>query len=326
MNIYITCPGWSIPHGGIRIILEWANRLTEWHDVYLYNTQNQKHCSWFQISKKVKLAGRSLRGMDCMIVTSPHSTKFIKRADAPSKIFLFMQMLEHLFQPDDNINWQSQCREFYTAPYPMFSISQWNIDELKNVYKRKSPIHYIGNGVNLEHFPIVREKKRNDIVLVEGWESDNPTKDPDGIAPQVAELLKRDGYRIIAYAGRPLKRYQDVPHEYYLQPSLYVLNKLYERATILLKASKLDARACAPMEAMTKGTVTARAIIKGDDDLLNGINCSRTAYHAGELYLAAKQLLELPNLRAVYAEAGWAHLQSDSWDFWMKKINDILEG
>lgn len=324
MNIYITCPGWTVPHGGIRIILEWANRLTQWHNVYLYNTQNQKTCSWFAISKKVKLATRSLKGMDCMIITSPHSVRFAKREDAPKKIFLFMQMLEHLFQPEDNINWQSQCREFYTAPYPMFSISKWNIDELLIVYKRKWPIHYIGNGVNTDHFPIVRKKKDNKIVLVEGWDSDNPTKDPDGIGPLVAAKLKADGYRIIAYSARPLKRFGLIPHEFYVQPNLYLLNKLYERASILLKASKLDARACAPVEAMTKGTPTARAIMKGDDDLINGINCSRTVYNETELYFAAKQLLELPNLRGVYAEAGWAHLGANSWDYWMNEINNIL--
>lgn len=234
-----------------------------------------------------------------------------------------MQMMEHMFRPHD-IEWNAMCKEFYTSPHPLISISKWNIEALQKDYGRTAPTHYVGNGVNLNDFPIEHQEKDGKTVLVEGWEGYNPTKDVEHIGPKVAYRLKQDGYKIIAYGQVPIKFYPLVPDKYYLCPDLKTLNYIYSKATIMIKASRYDARSCAPMESMTKGTVTARAIIDGDDDLIGGRNCAKVGYTEHELYGAALMLLRNSDTRKMMADNCRKHVLDFSWQYWMEKINEIL--
>jgi hypothetical protein len=116
-----------------------------------------------------------------------------------------------------------------------------------------------------------------------------------------------------------------VPDEFYVLPDLETLNFLYSNATILIKATQYDARSCSPMEAMTKGTVTARAIIEGDDDLHHFKNCYRVSYDVDKLYYAALTLLKDDTLRNILACNCISYVQTYTWDYWMEKIVGILE-
>jgi hypothetical protein len=215
--------------------------------------------------------------------------------------------------------WFDKCIKFYLTPHPLIAISKWNIDFI-NKLGRTGKTFYIGNGVNLNDFHVSNKPKDGKTVLVEAWECNNGAKDIDYIAPKVAAKLRNEGYYILAYSALPLKTYSDVPHEYYYKPSLEKINELYERATILIKASRYDARSCSPVEAYVKGTVTARAIIEGDDDLINEVNCLKCGYNAEDLYKNAKRLLTDPELRQRLATAG---MQLD-WNYWIGEINKIL--
>ena len=53
MKIALTIPGFSA-HGGINVILEWANRLSEFHDVTLITSKLGKH-QWYPLEKAVKV-------------------------------------------------------------------------------------------------------------------------------------------------------------------------------------------------------------------------------------------------------------------------------
>ncbi len=318
MQITITIPALAPPHGGMRVIMEWANRLSRAHQVTLSVSQGDLSCRWFELAPQVGLR-RGLAAADCTIITSPHTIDW----QQTGKTFIFMQMAEHLFQPA-NRRWSAQCRRFYTSPHPLIAISQWNIRMLRETYSRTGEIFYTGNGVNLDHFPVSHQPKDGRVVLVEGWVCYNPTKDVGRVAPQVAERLKADGYRIVAFSQLPISDYFHVPDEYYLSPDLATMNALYDRATILLKASRCDARSCSPMEAMTKGTVTARAIVDGDDDLINYDNCLRTTYAAEPLYEVARRLLTDAPLRERLADNCRQHVQRYTWDHYMRQIEQIL--
>jgi glycosyltransferase involved in cell wall biosynthesis len=341
MKILITVPSLKTPHGGIRVIIEWANRLSRMgHIIWLYNMGDGNNCDW----KKIDIANNGscllfgsggefllpadAETIDAVIITSPHSIHF---EDHPilskKKIFIFAQMAEHLFKPDDK-EWEKKCRKFYESSHPMFAISLWNIEEFG---RYNQPTYYIGNGVNLEDFPIDREPRRNQnkTLLVEGWESLNPSKDPDALAPQVARILKARGWRVIAYGQTKLKRYKEVPDDYTVCPNLEELNILYRSAHILLKCSKYDARACAPMEAMTKGTPTVRCIDKGDDDLVDRINCWRFNYTDQNPQMIADAIEMLYNDKEQYTYLQnncYSRVVNYTWDYWMNQINDILNG
>lgn len=324
MRIFITIPSMVIPHGGTRVIIEWANRLSKWHDVTLYSLKPGMP-TWILIHPTVKIVFNidQLKNSDCLIITSPHSIHLQKDKNCPKKVFIFMQMVEHLFRPTD-IAWVKQCRDFYTSPHTMFAISQWNVDVVKKEFGNNAPVYYIGNGVNLDDFPVEVAPKDGKTVLVEGWEGYNPAKDVENIGPRVAARLKKEGYRILAFGQVPIKTMPDVPDKYYLLPNLKTMNYLYSKATIMIKASRYDARSCAPMEAMTKGTVTARAIIAGDDDLMHTVNSIKVGYTEQELYTASKYLFDKPEERQRMSNECIEYVQHFSWDYWMEKINAII--
>jgi len=325
MKILIITPTLRV-YGGIRIILEWANRLIQWNEVYLYNQENTTICDWFTFDPKLKLVKNDniINSVDCLIITNPNGMKYANYPNPRLKV-IFMQMVEHLFMPN-NKKWLIKCNEFYSSRYPMIAISQWNIDMVKKDFNRVGKTHYVGNGISFKDFPIENELKDNKTVLVEGWEPANYCKDELQIGPKVAKRLKADGYKIIAYSQHPLKTLTDIPNEYYYKPDLKKMNELYKNATILVKATRYDARSLSPLEAMTKGTVTARAIINGDDDLIHEYNCLRCDYNReDELYDNAKLLLTDVKLRNRLSLSCLEHVANKcSWNHWMPVINYIL--
>ncbi len=321
MKIFITIPAFNPPHGGLRIIMEWANRLVDFgHEIYLHSLKNDS-CEWFDINTGVHICSvTELENCDCLIITSPHSIHFLDKWK--KKAFVFCQMAEHMFNKDHT--WQRKCDRFYKAPVPMIAISQWNINYFYQIGRRHET-HYIGNGVNLEHFPISEKEKDGTTILVEGWEHNNSSKDHIYLGPTVAEELKKRGKKIIAFSQKPLVHFPKVPHEYYVKPDLKTMNELYDRATILIKASRFDARSCSPMEAMTKGTPTARAIIKGDDDLMNYYNCLRSGYDYQLLLSNCWKLLTNHALYSNIQKNCLDYVQRFSWDIIMNQINSIIE-
>ena len=327
MKVLIVSPSFSRPHGGLRMIAEWANRLTEWHDVSLHTLQreNAHNNGWVHISGKVKqdMTLANPEQYDLLIMTSPATVKYDSLPI--KKKVIFMQMAEHLFRPSQP-DWQKACNRMYLNQAPIISISKWNMEYLKQIGRTRKTF-YVGNGVNFKDFPIVpyEKAKKEKAVLVEGWESGNASKDPKHISHEVAERLKADGYRILAFSGLPISHGIGIPDEYYKCPDLRTMNKLYERAQILIKATMFDARSCAPVEAMTKATPTVRAIQKGDDDLIDNINCLRVDYDAEKLYSACKKILTEDSLRERLSRNCIDYVTSEcSWDLHMPRINQIL--
>lgn len=317
MKIVITCPNINAQHGGIRVILEWANRLTDLgHTVYILDQAKRLKCNWFPVRAKIVNNSYILCHADCLIVTSPHGVEYLDRL-IPKK-FVFIQMMEHHFRPD-NVKWVEMCRKFYQNPYPTFSISGWNIDELTHKWGKQGQIHYIGNGVNLDHFPIKNPIKDGKTILIESPVTNNPSKDPDLLQIKVGQRLMADGYTVIGYGREPIEYKLN---EYYVKPDLKTLNDLYSRATILLKATRMDARSTSPMEAMTKGTVTVRGIELGDDDLTFE-NSYRCGYNERDLYETAKLAIISP-LTQHKSNICRQYVSDNNWDKVMQKVNSIL--
>ena len=317
MKILITCPNINSQHGGIRVILEWANRLTDLgHIVYLYDQAKRLKCNWYPVKAKLVNNTYILNHCDCLIVTSPHGVDLLDRI-VPKK-FVFIQMMEHYFRPD-NAKWVEMCRKFYQNPYPTFSISKWNIDELTHKWGKQGQIHYITNGMNLDHFPIKNPVKDGKTILIESPVTNNPSKDPDQLQIKVGQRLMADGYNVIGYGREPIDY---TLTEYHVKPDNKTLNDLYSRATILLKATKMDARSTSPLEAMTKGCVTVRGIEMGDDDL-NNENAYLCHYNESDLYEMVKFAINDPNLKTK-ANICREYVADQKWQNVMNKVNSIL--
>ena len=309
--------------------IEIANQLAaRGHSVYfaLLNNQLQqaRYWTWHPNVRVVTHQSTYAMRPERFLITSPHS---IFRAQ-PGKTVMHLQMLEHMFRPHD-IAWVRTCNATYRYPAPLLSISRWNMDTLAETHRPLGTMRHIGNGVTAHDFPRpVNEGLREPTtVLVEGWAAYNPCKDTDRVAPLVASRLKQDGYRVIAYGGYPPADYLDVIDEFHLRPTLAEINTLYERASVLVKASRYDARSCSPVEAMAKGCPTARAIVKGDDDLIHDVNCLRVGYEDVDgLYASAKSILEDAELRGRLVLAGYQHIDTECvWGRWIDIIEDTLE-
>ncbi|MCB0796791.1 MAG: glycosyltransferase [Chitinophagales bacterium] len=314
MRVIITTPTDS-PHGGVRVILEWANRLSENFSVGLLPLKGHVF-GWFgPLSCDVV---SSPAGADLLILTSPHDVHLL---DYPCKKVLFLQMLEHLFRPHDQA-WLKQCMRFYMAPYPMISISAWNIEWLKQA-GRPDVEYYVGNGVNFDQFPKEQKDHDNPVVLVEGLQPGNPSKDASRQAWRVARALMREGVTVTGYGMKALHGIS-INGEYIVKPSLEDMNRLYREASLMLKASIYDARSCAPMEALSKCTPTVRAINKGDDDLRDGFNCVKMRYgNSAAMLKAAKELLSDHERRRQLGINGLSVLPS--WEVIMSGIRKIIE-
>lgn len=291
MTITYTLPSINTPHGGYRIVLEHLSRLQrKGHDVSLFIEGGVANHDWYGDQFcPITRSPHVLRKSEVVVIGSPHSMWYQRVFG--QRVVSFVQMAEHLFRPGDN-KWLVKCMEWYNSPYTKMYGSHW-IGELL-----KGESYYIADGINTDHFPVQHVNKSNDTVLIEGWECSNPAKDTEAIACKVAERLKAKGVTVLAYGFQPLKRYSHVPDEYHYRPSIEVMNNLYRRADVLIKASKYDSRALSPTEAMTKGCVTARALINGDDNLVNGHNCYRCGYNEDELYEYAERLLNNPDIRS----------------------------
>lgn len=233
-----------------------------------------------------------------------------------------MQMCEHLFNHDRM--WQERCRQFYTTKNELILISKWNQELIEKEYGRTGKTHYVKNGIDFDDFPIEKVNKTGKIVLIEGVIPGNPSKDSDQIGAKVGRRLKSEGFTIIGFSQFDSLKNTDYMDKYYVRPSLKLMNDLYRNADILIKATHYDARSCAPMEAMTKGTVTARAIDKGDDDLIDNSNCLRCGYDENELYDIAKKLLIDSSLRHKLAQNCLNYVSKLHWDTVIKDIEQII--
>jgi hypothetical protein len=101
------------------------------------------------------------------------------------------------------------------------------------------------------------------------------------------------------------------------------MNDLYEEATIMIKATKYDARSTAPLEAGTKGTVTVRGIIEGDDDLTEE-NSYKVGYSVDKLYDAAMFALQNKEETERRAKNMKYHIQTFTPEYWLNQVNQIL--
>lgn len=330
MNIFITCPNPRNPHGGLRVIFEWAKYLSYHHKVYLYFLDGAVP-KWYSLSDRINVCDFSkFMECDCVIFTSPHSADMLDLVLPKQKCFLFLQMAEDMFYPTDR-NWFRLCKKFYQANYKMFCISKWLIDYLNDNFHRSNFnfTYYLNNGIDKISFPIIRNSKLKDdkTILIEGFEpGNNPTKDSERISVSISKKLMQKGYRVLAYSQHKSLAGKSIS-EYYIQPSLDKLNELYERSTLLIKASKYDARSTSPIEAMTKGTVTIRGIIKGDDDLVHNVNCLRVEYNEQQIMQSIEQFYSSNELRSKLVQGVYDHvIQNCDWPEILSKVNDIMTG
>jgi len=323
MRIVYCTPGMG-PSGGMRVIFEHCTRLkARGHDVTIINPSGNSPTLWewygpmdVPVVRNVQLQNNEF---DVCVATGASTVYWAKKVQA-KRYFYFVQMMEHRFSQNNTQGYHHSEQSYMLARQQgmtVITIANWLQEELKERFGIAAEV--LPNGVNQKHF--YPDGKKQNYILVEG-DDRNQAKDVEGISWAVAELL-RQKYGIALYGYAALEhKYIDGMDEFFLRPDVDQMRKLYSGALFLLKASRLEGRACAPVEAMCCGTATARGIISGDDDLIHGENCLRVGYDLRAVIEQAERMIEDDGLRTKlergckkYAKH---HLQ---WD----KIVDRLE-
>jgi glycosyltransferase involved in cell wall biosynthesis len=327
MKICYLSPTISRPHGGIRVFFEHCNTLADMgHEVTLQVMGSGMDKVWAHIDDRVSIRYGNIIAdeFDVVVAGWPPHALLLRDAKIKAKKFFLLQMAEHLFDPN-NKNFARICFEAYRVPFPIIGISRWVEYLVRTEGKRGDlPMYYVGNGASADFKP----GKQDDgiTILVEGWEPLNHSKDVNYLAAKTAARLKSEfGATVLAYSQKPLSYIKDVPDEFYQVPTQAQLVELYQRSHIILKASLLDARSCAPVEAIACGCVPVRAIRHGDDDILHLYNALRTEYAEEPFYQAAKRLIERPVIRNVLRANGLKYRTEQlDWNKQMAIIEDIF--
>jgi len=264
------------------------------------------------------------RPLDAVVATGYQTVGWALQIPAQRRYY-FVQMMEHRFFGQDSSGWRAARNSYQLAAlqnFQVITIADW----LKRALYEKWGIDasVVPNGVNQKQFYPDRLDGRKHAVLVEG-DARNPAKDTDHVSWRVAlELRKRYGVELWGYSAisHPFVGEMD---RHVLVPSTQDMRHMYSRCLFLLKASKYEGRACAPVEAMACGTTSARAIIEGDDDLVDRRTCLRTPYDYDELLEAACLLMDRSDLRRHLErnclEYAKAHLQ---WDMVVDQLEQHL--
>lgn len=303
MKIFYYLPGLG-PCGGVRIVVEHCNRLAErGHDVSII-TMSRGWPDWIDI--KVPILNPNQRTKCDVVVATGHQTVRAAMWVPADRYYYFVQMMEHRFYPENSCGWNKAIESYKLAmaeEFKVITIANWLSREMTARFGIDSTI--LPNGVNMDDF-YPEPGQRAEAILVEG-DGRNPAKDTEGISWKVAlELRKEYGLQLWGYAAAT-NPYMAQFDRFEMNPSTATMRKLYSKAQFLLKASKYEGRACAPVEAMACGTASARAITKGDDDLINRVNCLRVDYEYGALLHAARSMVKGTHLRQMLHNGAFAY-------------------
>lgn len=299
MRIVYLTPGIG-PCGGIRIIFEHVNRLVaRGHDVTVAAPGHQKP-RWMELNAPIAPFGffYNVKPFDAVVATGYQTVDIALkipvnlRWQRPCRYY-FVQMMEHEFFNVDTAGYKAARASYVLAEgagFQVITIARWLRDTLKSQWQLPSVV--IGNGVNRDDFYPDGDKQH--AILVEG-DARNRAKDTEEISWRVAVQLREEfGVKLWGYAATP-NPYISQFDRFKIKPTTEQMRQMYSQAKFLVKASKYEGRACAPVEAMACGTTSIVAITKGSDDLVGGRNCLRVNYSYDKLLRAGRKLLRKRN-------------------------------
>jgi len=285
------------PCGGVRVIVEHANRLAARGHTVVVAAQLAVPPRWIKLDVPVVSWGGLEQGepFDIVVATGFQTVEWSLRIPARQRYY-FVQMMEHEFFQPGTTGHQTARNSYQMAKehgLRVVTIARWLQETMQAEWGLDSVI--VPNGVNQEHF--YPDGFKQAAILVEG-DKRNPAKDVEEIGWRVALKLREEyGVKLWGYAASS-NPYMEQFDAFVLRPTTTQMRQMYSRAWFLLKASRYEGRACAPVEAMACGTACARAIIRGDDDLIDGSNCLHTGYDYDELLQAGRALVQDKKLRA----------------------------
>jgi glycosyltransferase involved in cell wall biosynthesis len=295
MRIVIVAPGLG-PCGGARVIVELATRLkNRGHMVAVTGPGIQP--GWIHYDfpiVPVHTLVNPTQPYDVVMATGYQTVVPAMSLPAARK-FYYVQMLEHLFYAEGSPGWREAQNTYPVAQgagFNFITIATWQQEALQREWSIEAEM--IPVAVNREHF--YPDGPKQSYILIEG-DNRNAAKDVQRLAWQVGEVLRHVyGVGLHGYAAYQ-HSHAHIFDRFVIKPNEAQMRQLYSGALFLLKASKYEGRAGAVSEAMVCGTTCARAIVEGDEDVIDGYTGLRVGYEYGPLLNAAMRLMEDVRLR-----------------------------
>jgi len=162
-------------YGGIRRIIELANRLTQrGHDVTIFHS-NGSHCEWMECIAKIKSYNELLKEEhDIIIYNDPNTTdyKLVKKANAKLKVFYVLGLYNNDLLKGINLKiylpWNKRMlilKKCLRSPYLKLSNATWEKEWLEKNMNIDS--YLLIGGINTEMFyPIKIKKSLNKIRIL----------------------------------------------------------------------------------------------------------------------------------------------------------------
>jgi len=328
--LYITL-GYN-PCGGVRILVEHLNRLTErGHSCSMVALTGETSLTWMPTNFKIispEKAARVAKKADVVVATEANTMSVVMDLDTKARKYLFCQMRESLFFWRTNQEWALGVEEVYAQAkgilHPIV-ISQWLKDFFEDEYGYED-VPIVPNGVNTEMFWPDRlgattwmpasgiHTGHKPRLLIEGH-GKNEAKDIHNMSYQVVDIYRQHVQPVELWGFS-----QYVPtgewDKYWVLPSQEEIRQIYSSCDVLVKASRYEGRSCVDPEAMACGCAVVRAIDTGDDDLIDGHNCLKVKYgDAQGMYDNLKRVLEDEALRKRLVENGLKYVKEHlGWD------------
>lgn len=317
--------------GGIRIVVEQANRLADrGHAVTLVTMDgSMPPPDWIEVRCHVRSLDHARRsglwGAADILVATHWSTAgaVAEGGHDGSRRHYFIQARETNFYAPDAPE-REQVEATYRLPVTPIATSKWIKRFLEAEFGHED-VPTLLNGVNHDlffpepgHFPRTPGVFR---VLITGHELIPVKNLSDAFA--VTEELKRRGMPIEVWS------FSQVPHAYpadrfFLNPSQETIRRLYSDADVLLVTSKAEGRPLPPVEAMACGCPVVSTDMLGTDDL-EGYAAIRPVGDIAGLADAVERLLDDPEYARWIADKAREHAVRDlNWDRAVDDLEAIL--
>ncbi len=334
--------------GGVKIVLEYANRLTErGHYVTViyplipyYFSENSfeikdhywrmrglaanlvrgNHIDWFPLKAKLNripwFSDRFLPDGDVVVATAwPTSYSVHRMSKSKGLKFYFIQGYEI---------WQGHNQEIdnsYRLPFKQLVIASWLKELMQKKFKRETP-YQITNGINTEHFYNKNKKFNSHPRLLLMYDKSEWKGFSDGLEAIKIVKKKYPEIKLVIFGTRKGK---NIPREaeFYHKPSLEKLRELYNTSDIFISPSWTEGCQLPPMEAMACKCAVVASNVGGIPDYAIAGKTARI-FEPRDIQSMAQHIIDLldkPEELKRMSHAGYEHIINFSWS----KATDRLE-
>ena len=308
-------------YGGIRRIIELANRLARrGHDITIFHSDGGP-CEWMKCDAEIKSYGEVLKEeQDVIIYNDPNPTDFrlAKKAKAKLKVFYVLELYEmpllkgfhpSLYLPRHRRTFL--VKESLRSPYLILSNSTWLVRWLKEEMNIDSDL--LLGGVNTEVFhPVETRRDASEIrILCSG---DPRERKGTKTALEAIQLAKEKEARIIVdtYYGK------GIPQE--------KMAEKYSSAYLFVDAQLQGGWNNPVAEAMACKVPVVCTDIGAVEDFAFHEKTALLVPPKDKKAMASSilRLIEDDNLRETIRENAYQHIQQFDWDNAVQELEKIL--